>query len=187
MRHTDWLQTVEYKFFTTHSPLASSNPPLASRPHPTAKNLILGGVKSVTLHDPAPVEIADLGAQFYLAEAHVGRPRAASCVADLADLNRNVKVELLDAAGIDEALLRTGRFQLVVLTECTTDEQVRVNSLCRQVGGVGFVSADVRGLMAACFVDLGPRHVIADATGEPAISRLIASVTQVLFITKHSI
>ena len=28
-----------------------------------AKNVVLGGVKSVTLHDNSPVQIADLGAQ----------------------------------------------------------------------------------------------------------------------------
>ena len=31
-----------------------------------AKNVCLAGVKSVTLYDPAPVEIADLGAQVCL-------------------------------------------------------------------------------------------------------------------------
>ena len=38
-----------------------------------AKNVVLGGVKSVTLHDNAPVQISDLGAQFFLREEDVGR------------------------------------------------------------------------------------------------------------------
>lgn len=37
-----------------------------------AKNVILGGVKSVTLHDDALCQISDLGSQFYLTEADVG-------------------------------------------------------------------------------------------------------------------
>lgn len=37
-----------------------------------AKNIILGGVKSVTLHDHAVCKLADLGSQFYLTEADVG-------------------------------------------------------------------------------------------------------------------
>lgn len=37
-----------------------------------AKNVILGGVKSVTLHDHAACKLADLGSQFYLTEADVG-------------------------------------------------------------------------------------------------------------------
>ena len=37
-----------------------------------AKNVILGGVKSVTLHDDALCQISDLGSQFYLTEADIG-------------------------------------------------------------------------------------------------------------------
>ena len=41
-----------------------------------AKNVILAGVKAVTLQDAEPVALADLGAQFYLSEADVGKNRA---------------------------------------------------------------------------------------------------------------
>lgn len=41
-----------------------------------AKNVILGGVKSVTLHDDAVCKLADLGSQFYLTEADVGEERS---------------------------------------------------------------------------------------------------------------
>ena len=44
-----------------------------------AKNVILAGVKSVTLADDAPVEMADLSSQFYFTEADVGTPRAEAC------------------------------------------------------------------------------------------------------------
>lgn len=37
-----------------------------------AKNVILGGVKSVTLHDDAVCKLAHLGSQFYLTEADIG-------------------------------------------------------------------------------------------------------------------
>lgn len=38
-----------------------------------AKNVILGGVKSVTLHDNVVCKLADLGSQFYLTEVDVGK------------------------------------------------------------------------------------------------------------------
>ena len=41
-----------------------------------AKNVVLAGVKSVTLHDDAPVALSDLSAQFFLTEADVGKPRS---------------------------------------------------------------------------------------------------------------
>lgn len=38
-----------------------------------AKNVILGGVKSVTLHDEAVCQISDLGSQFYLTQDDIGK------------------------------------------------------------------------------------------------------------------
>ena len=48
----------------------------------TAKNVVLSGVKSVTLLDDAPCTYADLSSQFYLTPAHVEKAltRAAACV-----------------------------------------------------------------------------------------------------------
>ena len=71
-----------------------------------AKNVILAGVRSVTLYDPDPAQWADLSAQFYLTEEDVraSRPRAAACVAQLAELNQYVSVRAHDGA-CDEAFL----------------------------------------------------------------------------------
>ena len=44
-----------------------------------AKNVILAGVKGVTIQDASACELADLGAQFYLSEADVGKNRAEAC------------------------------------------------------------------------------------------------------------
>ena len=53
-----------------------------------AKNVVLAGVKSVTLHDDAPVALSDLSAQFFLTEADVGKPRAEVTAPRLAELNQ---------------------------------------------------------------------------------------------------
>ena len=37
-----------------------------------AKNLILAGPKSVQIHDPTQVSIADRGSNFYITESHIG-------------------------------------------------------------------------------------------------------------------
>lgn len=37
----------------------------------TAKNLILAGPNSVTLYDPTPSRMCDLGSNFYINEKHV--------------------------------------------------------------------------------------------------------------------
>jgi hypothetical protein len=45
-----------------------------------AKNVILAGVKSVTLLDDTPASWMDMGAQFYVSEASLGKPRWATFV-----------------------------------------------------------------------------------------------------------
>merc|ERR1719471_2365429 len=58
-----------------------------------AKNVILSGVKSVTLHDTQPVTEADLGSQFFLREGDVGANRAAATYQRAAELNSYVNMK----------------------------------------------------------------------------------------------
>ena len=73
---------------------------------PAAKNVILAGVKSVTLLDDGTVEARDLSAQFYLAEADVGKKRAAACRDRLQELNTAVAVSVLAGWPSDRDLLK---------------------------------------------------------------------------------
>ena len=73
-----------------------------------AKNVVLGGVKSVTLHDNAPTAIADLGSQFFLRESDLGQPRAAVTAPRLAELNQYVPVEVYAGALTGEFLANFG-------------------------------------------------------------------------------
>lgn len=74
-----------------------------------AKNLILSGVRSVTIQDSSDVRIADLAAQFYLTEADLGRNRAEACVSKLQELNNAVHVTSF-AAPINDSFLQ--KFQV---------------------------------------------------------------------------
>lgn len=59
-----------------------------------AKNIVLAGVKSVTLHDDTPASLLDLSAQFYLSERDVGVSRAQVSAKKLAELNPYVHVHV---------------------------------------------------------------------------------------------
>ena len=59
---------------------------------PAAKNVILAGVRAVTVHDTKAVDARDLGAQFYLSQEDVGQNRAEACRDKLAELNTSVDV-----------------------------------------------------------------------------------------------
>ncbi len=119
-----------------------------------AKNVILAGVKSVGLCDPNPAQLTDLASQFYLKESDVGKARADVCVAQLATLNEYVHVSVVKSA-VDEKLIASGAFSVVVATDRTYSEQIALNDLCRKYG-VKFIGADVRGVLTYTFVDLGP-------------------------------
>ena len=61
----------------------------------TTKNLILAGVKSVTLHDEEKVELWDLSSNFVFSENDVGKNRALTSVQKLQDLNHAVSISTL--------------------------------------------------------------------------------------------
>lgn len=57
-----------------------------------AKNLILAGVKSVTLHDEGSVELWDLSSSFLFTEDDIGQNRALASVQKLQELNSSVAI-----------------------------------------------------------------------------------------------
>ena len=62
-----------------------------------AKNVILAGVKSVTLHDTGNVDLLDLSSQFYFTEGDIGKNRALAYVEKLKELNTAVDVTATSA------------------------------------------------------------------------------------------
>ncbi|WFD35228.1 E1 ubiquitin-activating enzyme [Malassezia cuniculi] len=137
-----------------------------------AKNVALAGVKSVTLYDPAPVVLEDLGTQFFLRPEDIGRPRAVATAARLAELNTYVPVQVLDEPLTRDVLTR---FRVVVVAGATFDEQLKLNDLTHGTG-THFISADTRGLFGSVFVDLGNDFVCRDANGEAPLSGMVVSI-----------
>jgi len=60
-----------------------------------AKNLVLAGVKSVTLHDDGKVDLWDLSSNFFLSEKDVGQNRAQACVPKPQELNNAVIISTI--------------------------------------------------------------------------------------------
>src|SRR4051794_25702564 len=107
-----------------------------------AKNLVLAGVKSVTLYDPERVKISDLSSQFFLKETDIGRLRSESCAPHLAELNQYVPVTCLEGELRNELLTQ---FKVVVVTELPLKKQLEINDFCH-ANGIHFISTEVRGL-----------------------------------------
>ncbi|KAI8913608.1 hypothetical protein EDD86DRAFT_201034 [Gorgonomyces haynaldii] len=137
-----------------------------------AKNVVLAGVKSVTLHDPTPVELRDLSTQFYLTEQDIGKRTDQVTSAKLQDLNAYVPVTVLE--NLDLAALKP--FQCVVVTQHLLTKEVQINDWCRQLG-IRFLAAQTRGLFAYAFNDFGPTFHVSDPTGEEPVQGMVAAVS----------
>ncbi|KAL9712523.1 E1 ubiquitin-activating protein [Leucoagaricus gongylophorus] len=143
-----------------------------------AKNVVLAGVRSVTIYDPEPVTVQDLSSQFFLRKENIGKPRAAATLPRLSELNAYVPVrDLGGQAGqsITADLIRG--FQVVVLCGISLEKQLEINDWTHQ-NGVHFIAAETRGLFASVFNDFGQRFTCVDATGEQPLSGMIVSVAK---------
>lgn len=65
------------------------------------KNLVLGGIGSITVVDGSKVEIHDLGNNFLLDEDKLGQPKAKCVCSFLLELNDAVKAKFVEEAPED--------------------------------------------------------------------------------------
>ncbi|XP_040359300.2 ubiquitin-like modifier-activating enzyme 1 isoform X9 [Ixodes scapularis] len=139
-----------------------------------AKNVILSGVKSVTVHDDGACTLADLSSQFYLNEGCLGKNRAEACVSALAELNTYVSVTAYTGPLTEEYL---GRFRVVVLTDVPLSEQLRISDFTHSED-IALVVAETRGLVGQIFCDFGKSFRVVDTNGEQPVSAMVASISK---------
>lgn len=141
-----------------------------------AKNVILAGVRAVTIHDEGVAEMGDLSAQFYLTEADVGSNRAAACKDRLQELNTSVVVECAAAQALDAAVITS--HDVVVMLDATLAEATRVNDICRShEPAISFVYGSTAGLAGSVFCDFGPSFVVLDTDGEEPLSAIVSGIS----------
>ncbi|KAM9938105.1 hypothetical protein OXX80_002392 [Metschnikowia pulcherrima] len=136
-----------------------------------AKNVALAGVKALALYDPSRVAVQDLSAQFFLGADDIGKPTAEACAEKLSELNAYVPISVVD--NISEATLR--QYKCVVATNLSLEEQVQINEFTH-ANGIGFIAADVRGLFASLFVDLGADFPVIDQNGEEPLTGIVSDI-----------
>uniref|UniRef100_A0A8C5YXP3 Ubiquitin like modifier activating enzyme 7 n=1 Tax=Marmota marmota marmota TaxID=9994 RepID=A0A8C5YXP3_MARMA len=139
-----------------------------------AKNLVLMGIGSLTLHDPHPTCWSDLAAQVFLSENDLEKNRADASQKHLAQLNEAVQV-FVHTGDITEDLLLN--FQVVVLTASKLEEQLKVGTLCHK-HGICFVVADTRGLVGQLFCDFGEDFIVQDPTESEPLTAAIQHISQ---------
>ncbi|XP_042013546.1 ubiquitin-activating enzyme E1 1-like isoform X1 [Salvia splendens] len=140
-----------------------------------AKNLILAGVKSVTLHDEGSVELWDMSSNFVFTEKDLGKNRALASVQKLQELNNAVTVLTLTTKLTKEQL---SDFQAVVFTDISLDSAIEFSDYCHNhQPPIAFIKTEVRGLFGSAFCDFGPAFTVVDVDGEEAHTGIIASIS----------
>mmetsp|Transcript_49018 Transcript_49018/g.138701 ORF Transcript_49018/g.138701 Transcript_49018/m.138701 type:complete len:1126 (-) Transcript_49018:239-3616(-) len=156
-----------------------------------AKNIILQGSRAVTFYDPTPVGMKDLGVNFCLTEADIGKRRDEVTVPKLQELSKECKVsmvtELTDEVVADHTV--------VVITShdvMSKPDMIRWNEFCRgfkidstndagapmkKAAPISFIYAFTGGMFGSVFVDHGEKHVISDPNGEHPMVRMVSSIT----------
>uniref|UniRef100_A0A8C5TYY6 E1 ubiquitin-activating enzyme n=1 Tax=Malurus cyaneus samueli TaxID=2593467 RepID=A0A8C5TYY6_9PASS len=147
-----------------------------------AKNIILAGVKALTVHDTKHCTKWDLGINFFIHEDDVTsqRNRAEATLHRIAELNPYVHVAA-STVPLDETtdLSFLKHYQCVILTEVSLLLQKKINDFCHaQQPPIKFISADVYGVCSRLFCDFGDEFEVLDTTGEEPKEIFISNITQ---------
>jgi ubiquitin-like 1-activating enzyme E1 A len=117
------------------------------------KNLVLAGIKSITIVDHALVTEADLGAQFFISQSDIGLNRAEAAAPQIRKLNPRVQV-VVDTQDIrNKGPDYFGGFDVVIATDLHPDALNIINTATR-LNHKPFYAAGVHGFYGFIFSDL---------------------------------
>uniref|UniRef100_A0A673KU96 Ubiquitin-like modifier-activating enzyme 6 n=1 Tax=Sinocyclocheilus rhinocerous TaxID=307959 RepID=A0A673KU96_9TELE len=166
-----------------------------------AKNIVLAGVKAVTLHDCKRCEVWDLGTNFFIREedVHSQKKRVEAVHSRVAELNPYVQVsvatDVLDE-NTDLSFLKRYQcnkhfilfnfipigsllFTLFLLTETKLSLQKQIDCFCHsQQPPIKFIGCDVFGICSRVFCDFGEAFEVSDPTGEEPKELFIQNISQ---------
>ncbi|KAH9319250.1 hypothetical protein KI387_021019, partial [Taxus chinensis] len=128
----------------------------------TLKNLVLGGIGSVTVVDGSKVEVADLGNNFLVDNESVGQSRAKCVCAFLQELNDAVGAKFVEET--PEALLERNpaffsQFTLIIATQLPENVLLKLDRICRQQNGM-LIIARSYGLTGLVRISLKEHDVV---------------------------
>ncbi|CAI7671610.1 unnamed protein product [Penicillium viridicatum] len=123
-----------------------------------AKNLVLAGIGSLTIIDHQDVTEEDLGAQFFIAEAHseqdvIGKNRAQVAGPQIHKMNPRVKLNIDTSDVKSKQPDFFAQFDITIATELDFLTNTTVNAACR-LANRPFYAAGLHGFYGHVFADL---------------------------------
>ncbi len=111
--------------------------------------------------------------QYYLSEADIGKRRDTATQEKLADLNKYVKVSVVESLALSDV----SNFDCVAVCDSTEAEGIRYGDAAR-AAGVAFIAADVLGAAGRLFVDFGEAHTVLDKDGENERTAIVSALVK---------
>ncbi|KAK1330027.1 hypothetical protein QTO34_010212 [Cnephaeus nilssonii] len=135
-----------------------------------AKNLILAGVKGLTMLDHEQVSPEDPEAQFLIRTGSLGRNRAEASLERAQNLNPmvEVKADTEDIEKKPESFFT--QFDAVCLTCCSRDVIIKVDQICHK-NSIKFFTGDVFGYHGYTFANLGEHEFVEEKTKVAKVSQ----------------
>lgn len=118
-----------------------------------AKNLVLAGINSITIVDHEFVTESDLGAQFFISEADIGKNRAEAAAPNIRKLNPRVTVNVDQSDISNKPPSFYSSFDVVIATDLSPDVLNVINTVTR-LNHKPFYAAGVHGFYGFIFSDL---------------------------------
>lgn len=133
----------------------------------------------MTIYDPTPAQIEDLGANFLLTEDHVNKkiPRAKAVISQLCEMNPYVKISTIEDKEINIETIKN--YSVVCISELIIPlEKIHeINKKARE-NKRGFVMALALGVTGTVFVDFGDEHIVKDEDGKSPDQFLIKFIAK---------
>lgn len=135
-----------------------------------AKNIILAGVKSVTLLDDQVVSESDFCSQFLIPQTMLGKNRAESSLLRAQQLNPMVELRADKEALANKSNEFFTGFDVVCIIGALTEELLRIDGVCREAG-VKFFASDLWGMFGFSFADLLEHNFAEDVVKHKIVSK----------------
>lgn len=139
------------------------------------KNLVLQGLGGITLCDKKTATLEDLGTNFFLGEADVGKPLTACLVPRFKELNPFCEITAVEEVTPELVKQHT---VMLVCERMDLPSLLKWNDFCRTSApkAVAFIYVRHGGVFGDVFVDLGSSHIVQDSSGQAPKIRLVESV-----------
>ncbi|KAK8896042.1 hypothetical protein M9Y10_013930 [Tritrichomonas musculus] len=141
-----------------------------------AKNIILSGVKSITLHDTEKMTINDLSSHFYADKDSIGQNRAFASKSKLSELWDLANIQVLDKE-LTKDLIKDSKFDCIIITTPRPYSQIlSISEFCHE-NSIAFILVMTRGVFGFIFNDFGDNFIVNDPNLDDPSPFLIESVS----------